>query len=66
MEEEPTSLKSHKMMHYEVLKTILEMAPRGDMHEELKTKEITPMSKVEECIIQLNKEMEATIVKKNK
>ena len=32
------------------------------MHEELKIEEVTPMSKVEEYIIQLNKEMEATIV----
>ena len=38
------------------------MAPWGDMHEELKIEEVTPMSKVEEYIIQLNKEMEATIV----
>ena len=38
------------------------MAPWGDMHEELKTNELTPMSKVEECIIKLNKEMGATIV----
>ena len=32
------------------------------MHEELKIEEVTPMSKVEEHIIQLNKEMGATIV----
>ena len=32
------------------------------MHEVLKIEEVTPMSKVEEYIIQLNKEMEATIV----
>ena len=40
------------------------MAPWGDMHEELKIEEVTPMSKVEECIVQLCKEMEATIVNK--
>ena len=34
----------------------------GDMHEELKIEDVTPMSKVEEYIIQLNKEMKATIV----
>ena len=39
------------------------MAPWGDMHKELKIEDVTPMSKVEECIFQLNKEMEATIVK---
>ena len=32
------------------------------MHEELKIEEVTPMSKVEEHIIQLNKEMGVTIV----
>ena len=32
------------------------------MHEELTIEEIIPMSKAEEYIIQLNKEMEATIV----
>ena len=33
------------------------------MHKELKIEEVTPRSKVEECIAQLNKEMDATIVK---
>ena len=50
----------------EVLKTIPVMAPWVDMHEEFKFEEVTPMSKVEECIFQLNKEMEATIVKQRK
>ena len=63
MEDEPTSPESHGMTKDEVLKTIPEMAPWGDMHKELKIEELTPMSKVEECIFQLNKEMEATIVK---
>ena len=63
MEGEPTSPESHYTTKDEVLKTIPEMAPRGDMHEELKIEEVTPMSKMEECIFQLNKEMEATIVK---
>ena len=33
------------------------------MHEELKIEEVTLISKVEEHMFQLNKEMEATIVK---
>ena len=47
MEDEPTSPKSHDTIKDEVLKTILEMALWGDMHEELKIEEVTPMSKVE-------------------
>ena len=62
MENEPTSWESHDMTKDEVLKNILEMAQWGDMHEELTIEEIIPMSKAEEYIIQLNKEMEATIV----
>ena len=50
------------MIQHEVLKTVPKMASWGDMHEELKTKELNPMSKVEECIILLNKEMGATMV----
>ena len=62
MEDEPTSLKSHDMTKDEVLKAIPEMDPLGDMNKELKIEEVTPMSKVEEYIIHLNNEMEATIV----
>ena len=62
MEDEPTSPKSHGTTKEEVLKAILEISPWGDMHEELKIEEVTPTSKVEEYIIQLNKKMEATIV----
>ena len=40
------------------------MASWGEMHEEFKIARVTPMSKLEECIIQLSKEMEATIVNK--
>ena len=47
MEDEPTSPKSYDTIKDEVLKTILEMALWGDMHEELKIEEVTPMSKVE-------------------
>ena len=46
----------------DILKAILEMAQWDDMHEELKIEEVTPMSKVEEYVFKLNKEMEATIV----
>ena len=41
------------------------MAPWGEMHEELKIEEVTPIPKAKECIIKLFKEMEATIVNKN-
>ena len=61
-EDEPTSPKSHKMIKYDVFKTIPEMAPWGEKHEGLKIEEVTPMSKVEECIIQLNEEIEVSIV----
>ena len=46
MEDEPTSPESHDTTKDEVLKTILEMVPWGDMHEVLKIEEVTPMSKV--------------------
>ena len=63
MEDEPTSPESHDTTKDEVLRTIPEMTPWGDIHDkELKIEKVTPMSKVEECIFKLNKEMEATIV----
>ena len=34
------------------------------MHEEFKIVEVTPTSEVEECIVQLRKEMEGIIVNK--
>ena len=55
-EVEPTSPKSHKKIKYEVIKTILEMAPWGEKHEVLRIEEVTPMSKVEEGIVRLNEE----------
>ena len=64
-EDESTSPEPHEMKE-EVVETIPEMAPWGDMHEELKIEEVSPMSKVEKCIVQLCKEMEATIVNKKK
>ena len=63
-EDVPTSLESHEKIKDEVVKTIPDMAPWGEMHEELKHEKMTPISKVEECIIKLFKEMEATIVNK--
>ena len=63
-EEEPTSSESHEKIKYEVVKTIPEMAPWGEMHEELKNEKMTPIPKAEECTFQLLKEMEATIVNK--
>ena len=62
MEDEPTSSESHDMTKDKVLRNIPEMVQWGDMHEELNIEEIIPMSKVEDYIIQSNKEMEATIV----
>ena len=56
MEEEPTYPKSHDTIKDEVLKTIPKVAPWGDMHKELKNEEVTPMSKMEEYIIQWSKE----------
>ena len=62
-EKKSISPESHDMTKDEVLKTILEMAPWGEMHEELKNEEMTPMSKEKVYILQLNKEMGAAIVK---
>ena len=65
-EDEPTYPESHDMTK-EIIKTIPEMAPWGEMYEEFDIAKVTPMSKVEEYLIQFNKEIEATIVnKKNK
>ena len=61
-EDEQNSLESHDTTKDEVLRATRKMASWGDMCEELKIEEVTPMSKVEEYIIHLNKEMEATIV----
>ena len=63
-EDGPTSQESHEKIKVEVVETISEMATWGEMHEELNMEEVTPMSKVEECIVQLCKEKEATIVNK--
>ena len=63
-EDEPTSPESQEKINDEVVKTILEMASWGEMHEELKNEKTTPIPKIKECTIQLFKEMEATIVNK--
>ena len=63
-EDEQPSLKSNEKINDEVVKTILEMAPLREMHEELKNEKMTPIPKTVECTIKLFKEMEATIVNK--
>ena len=63
-EDESTSPESHEKINDEVVKTILEMAPWGERHEELKNEKITPIPKAGECTVQLFKDMEATIVNK--
>ena len=50
-EDEPTSPESQEKIKDKVVKTILEMATWGEKLEELKIEEVTPMSKVEECIV---------------
>ena len=55
-EDEPTSLESHDTTK-EVVKTIPEMAQWGEMYEDFDIAKVDPMSKVEEYIIQLNKEI---------
>ena len=65
-EDEQTSVESHEKIKYEVVKTILEMAPWGEIHEELKIEKVTLIPKAEECTIKLFKEMEATIVNQKK
>ena len=65
--DKPTSPKSHEKIKDEVIKTIPEMAPWGEMHEELKNEKMTLIPKAEACTIQLFKEMEVTVViKKNR
>ena len=61
-------LQNHikKKINDEVVKNILEMAPLGEMHEELKNEKTAHIPKTEECTIQLFKEMEDTIVNKIK
>ena len=65
-EDESISPKSHEKIKDEVVKTILEIAPWGEMHEELKNEKMTPIPKATKYTIQLFKEMEATIVNKIK
>ena len=50
-EEEPTSSESHETIKDEVVKTILEKAPLGEMHEEFKNDKMTPIPMAKECTI---------------
>ena len=63
-EDYPTSPESHEKIKDEVVNTAPKMAPWGEMHEELKIEEVTPIPKVKERTIKLFTEMEATIVNK--
>ena len=50
-EDESTSSESHEKIQVEVVKNIPEMAPWGEMYEDFDIVKVTPMSKVEECIV---------------
>ena len=50
-------------MREEVVENIPEMTPWGEVHKELENEKMTPVSKVDELIFQLNKELKANIVK---
>ena len=60
-ENEPTSSEPNEKRE-EVLKTFLDMTLWGEVYKELKNKKMTPMFEVDEYIVQLNEELEATIV----
>ena len=60
-EDEPTSSKLNEKRK-EVVKTFLDMTLWGEVYKELKNKKMTPMFEVDEYIVQLNEELEATIV----
>ena len=62
-EKESTSPKQHKMK-IEVDKTIPEMTLWGDVHEKVKNEKLTPISKVDETILELMESESATKVKK--
>ena len=51
IEDVSTSPESREMIKEKVLNTSPKMATWGDMHEDLRIEEVTPMSKVEEYII---------------
>ena len=65
-EKESNSPKSYEKVKDEVVKTMPKMTLWGEMHEGLKNEKMTPTSKVDEYIIQLNNEMKGTFVKKKK
>ena len=61
-ENKSTSPKTNEMIK-EVVETFQEMTLWGEMHEELQNAKMIPMSEMDEYIVQLNKELIATIVK---
>ena len=65
-EDESTSPESQEKINDEVVRTILDMASWGGMHEELKNEKTTPIPKTKECTIKLFKEIEVAIVNKKK
>ena len=48
-EDKPTSLESHEKIKDEIVKTIPEMAPWGEMHEEFRNEKMIPIPKAKEC-----------------
>ena len=46
-----TSPESHEKINDEVVKTIMETAPWGEMHEELKNEKMAPVSKTESALL---------------
>ena len=62
-EEESTSTKPNEMIK-EIVENFSEMTLWCEVHKELKNEKMAPINEVDECIFQLNKELEAIIVKK--
>ena len=60
-EEESYFPESHEKIKDEVVKTILEMTLWGEMHEEWKNEKMTPISDLDEYIIQLNNEVKGKL-----
>ena len=48
--DDPIAPESHDT-EKEVVKTIMKLAPWGEMYENFDIAKVTPMSKVEECIV---------------
>ena len=64
-EDESTSLKLNEKRE-EVVETFPEMTLWGQVYKELKNEKMTPLSKVDVYIVQLDKELEDNIVKKKR